>query len=467
MTEDEYDLVIIGMGSGGLVAAEFAASLDLRVAAVERHRVGGDCLWTGCVPSKALIAAAKVAQTMRTAGRFGISSVEPSIDLAAVWKRIHAVQQTVANTDDNPDKLAAEGIEIVSGSGRLIDGNTVAVGERMLRTRFVMLCTGSRPYIPAIAGLADAGYLTSETLWDVDTVPASIVMLGGGPISIELAQSFNRLGIRTTVLQKGPGILPRDEPDLASAVAEKLRSEGVQLVLNVNADSVTVGAGGKVVHAGAQSWSAEELFVGAGRTPNIADLGLEDLGIAATAKGVEIDDRSRTSVKSVYAVGDIAGRALFTHTAAAEGVFAVRDMFFPGAGRPKELLSWCTFTDPELAHVGLTVAEAQEKFGADKVEVWRQDLVGSDRARADDATEGAIVVVLAKEKVVGAHILAPHAGETIGELALAVASGLGAKDLSNLVHIYPTYGTGIGQLAASAAFEKAQKYRWLLKRSRA
>jgi pyruvate/2-oxoglutarate dehydrogenase complex dihydrolipoamide dehydrogenase (E3) component len=471
-----YDLVIIGMGSGGMVGAEFAATIGLRVAVVERGRVGGDCLWTGCVPSKALLASAKAAHIMRVADSYGLPSLAPDIDTSLVWKRIRAIQQEIASADDNPERFEAEGVEIVRGAARIVGPNTVRVlgegssGEdRALETRFILVCTGSRPVVPPIEGLQDAGFLTSETLWDLDRAPESMVMIGAGPIATEMSQAFARLGIGTTVLQKGPRILPRDEPDLVDILVEKLRSEGVDLHFNVETERVTVSGKRKIVFGsenGAPSrWEGEELLVATGRRPNVEGLGLEEVGVKVGRTGVEVDERMRTAVPSIYAAGDVAGRFLFTHSAGYEAVRAVRDAFYPGKGKVTDFVPWCTFTDPELAHAGMTVADAEKKHG-DDIEVYRLDLSHSDRARADNATEGAIVVVTAKGKVVGAHILAPAAGEMIHELALAINEGLKLSEVASLIHVYPTISTGIGQLAAEAAFEGAKRFRWLVRKEK-
>jgi pyruvate/2-oxoglutarate dehydrogenase complex dihydrolipoamide dehydrogenase (E3) component len=467
-----YDLVIVGMGSGGMVGAEFAATIGLRVAVVERGRVGGDCLWTGCVPSKALLASAKAAHTMKVADRYGLPSIDPiDIDTSLVWKRLRAVQQEIAGADDDPERYRAMGVEIIAAQARITGPNTVElVGQdRTLEARFILICTGSRPLTPEIDGLKEAGYLTSENVFEIERAPRSIAMIGGGPIAIEMAQAFTRLGIRTTVLQKGPGILPRDEPDLVATLTARLREEGVDLRLNVATERVAVAEGRKIVY-GAEAgepakWEAEELLVAVGRRPNVEGLGLEEVGVKVGRRGIEIDERMRTAVPSIYAAGDVAGRFLFTHSAAYEAVRAIRDAFYPGKGKVTDLVPWCTFTDPELAHAGLTVAEAEKKHG-DDVEVWRMELAHSDRARADASTEGAIVVVTVKGKVVGAHILAPSAGEMIHELALAVNEGMKLAQLASLIHVYPTLSTSIGQLAGEAAFEGAKRLRWLVRKEK-
>jgi pyruvate/2-oxoglutarate dehydrogenase complex dihydrolipoamide dehydrogenase (E3) component len=463
----DYDLIIVGMGSGGMVAAEFAATLDLKVCVAERDRVGGDCLWTGCVPSKALLASARVAHHMRTAGAFGIEPVEPRIDTAKVFERVRAVQRSIATTDDDPERFRAMGLELRLGQAATLTGpHSVRVGDDELSSKHILLCTGSRPAEPAIDGLAVAGFLTSESLWEIERAPASLLVIGGGPIAIELSQAFRRLGTTVTVLQRGERVLPRDEPELVDRLVTRLRGEGVEVRLRADAQRVALEHGLKVVHGtddGAPArWAAEELLVGVGRRPNVDGLGLERLGIEVTPHGVKVDDRSRTSVPSIYAVGDLAGRHLFTHSAASEGVKAIRDMFFPGKGRFDSLVPWATFTDPELAHAGLTVAEARERHG-DDVEVWRMELAHSDRARADGTEDGLVLVVCAKRRIVGAHILAAAAGELIQELAGAIERGIKFSDLASQIHVYPTMSTSIAQLAAEAAFEGAQRYKWLVR----
>jgi pyruvate/2-oxoglutarate dehydrogenase complex dihydrolipoamide dehydrogenase (E3) component len=467
-----YDLIIVGMGSGGMVASEFASTLDLRVAVVERDRVGGDCLWTGCVPSKALIASARAAHTMRRADEYGIEPVEPTIDTAKVFERIRGVQRQIAQAEDNADRFRAMGLDVIVGHpAHVIDRHRVSVDGNELEGRFILLCTGSRPVVPPIEGIEAAGYLTSETVWDLERAPESMVFIGAGPISMELAQAFCRLGVEVTVLQSGDRVLPRDEPELVSLLQDSVVSEGVDLRLNVDVTRVRIEDSGKVVYGTEDGrerrWEAAEILIGAGRRPNVEGLGLEELGIELNRRGVLVDKRSRTKVDSIYAVGDLAGRYLFTHMAGYEGVRAVRDMFFPGRGKVTDFVPWCTFTDPELAHAGQTIGEAEQQFGADDVQIWRQDLVHSDRARADGATKGAIVIVTHKGRVIGAHILAPHAGEMIHELALAIRDGMKLADVAGLIHVYPTYGTTIGQLAADSAFESAQKYKWLVRRQKA
>ncbi len=468
---ERFDLVVLGMGSGGMSAAEMAATLPLRVAVVERARVGGDCLWTGCVPSKALLASAKAAHTMRTADRWGLPAVDPEIDTEAVWKRLKAVQEDIATSDDDPQRYRGLGIDVVHGDARLAGRHRVEVtGEdgrvRLLDSRFTLVCTGSRPSVPDIPGLKATGFLTSESIFELDRAPESLVMIGGGPIATELAQALTRLGVRTTVLERGQRILPRDEPGLAATLGRLLTEEGVDLRLGVTCERVGVEDGRKVVHGTVGGvpvrWEADELFVATGRSPNVEGLGLEDVGVEVGEDGVVVDDRMRTAVPSVYAAGDVTGRHLFTHSAGHEAVRAVRDMFFPGKGTVSDLVPWCTFTDPELAHAGLTVAEAEEQHGAAAV-AHRMALARSDRARAEGHAEGEVVVVTVRGRVVGAHVLAPSAGEVIHELALAIRHGMSLSDIAALIHIYPTYATTVNQVAAEAAYEGARRYHGLIR----
>jgi pyruvate/2-oxoglutarate dehydrogenase complex dihydrolipoamide dehydrogenase (E3) component len=468
MGADRYDLVIVGMGSAGMVAAEFAATIGLKVAAVERHRVGGDCLWTGCVPSKALLASAKVAHHMRTADAFGIAPCEPQVDLAKVFARIHGVQAQIADTDDDPERFRRMGVEVLVGEeARLAGPHAVEVGSRVLETRFVLVATGSVPVGPPIPGLQEAGYLTSETFWEVPEPPRSVISLGGGPISMELGQGLTRLGVPVTVLERADRVLAKDEPALVDRLVARLRAEGVDLRTGTEAERVAVEDGRKVVHAaGGERFAAEELVVGVGRVPQVGELGLEAIGVEVGPKGVVVDAGLRTSVPSIYAAGDVAGRFQFTHSAGYEGVRAVRNMVFPGRATKDYAVPWCTFTDPELAHAGLTSAEAVERFGPGDVEVHRRDLSHSDRARAEGADDGMVVVVTHRDRVVGAHVLAPAGGEVVHELALAIDQGLKLADVGSMIHAYPTIATDVGQLGAEAAFASARRYRFLTRFAR-
>jgi pyruvate/2-oxoglutarate dehydrogenase complex dihydrolipoamide dehydrogenase (E3) component len=455
-----YDLTIVGLGSAGLVAAELASHLGVRVAAVERDRVGGDCLWTGCVPSKALLASAKAAHTMRHADRYGIEAVEPRIDTARVFGRIRAVQRSIQEAEDNADHVRAMGVDVLEGPARVTGAHTLTVGDRQVETKHLLVCTGSRPAIPPIEGLAEAGHLTSETLWDLGRAPRSIAIVGAGPVGVELAQAFARLGVRVTLLERGERALPRDEPALVDTLVRRLREEGVALEPGVDVDRVAREGEARVLHAGERSWRADVIVAATGRRPVIDGLGLEAVGVEVGAQGIVVDDRLRTSVDWIYAAGDVIGRHLFTHSAGFEAARAVRNMLFPGRDTSAYTVPWCTFTDPELAHVGLLPDEARERHG-DDAEIVRLELADNDRARTESASEGAIVVVTVKDRIVGAQLLAPSAGEVAPPQPLLDGQRQLVDDLAGVVHVYPTIAIALQQLAGRAAYARAERLSWL------
>ncbi|MEW6583828.1 MAG: FAD-dependent oxidoreductase [Actinomycetota bacterium] len=463
-----FDLAVVGLGSAGIAAARFAATLGVRVVAVERARVGGDCLWTGCVPSKALLASARAAHAARRAGALGVRTGEIGVDGPGVWERIRRVQRDIAAGEDNADALRRCGVEVVEGEARLTSPTTLAVGERTLAARRILLCTGSRPAVPPIPGLADAGYLTSDTLWGLVEPPGRVLVLGAGPVGCEMAQALGRVGARVALVEALPGILARDEPALAHALAGVLTREGVEVVTGARVSRVSTRAGEHTVHADAggapRSWTVDAILVATGRSPTIDGLGLEEVGVATGPRGVAVDRRLRTSVRTVYAAGDVTGRHLFTHSAAHDAVTAVRNMLFPGAAAAATPVPWCTFTDPELAHVGLTVPEAEERHGAPRVHAHRSDLAASDRGRADGVEVGELLVVTAKGRIVGAHVLAPGAGEIAHAFLIPVSRRMRLRDLSGLVHVYPTLSWQTALLAAEASYARASRLRFLVRR---
>ena len=469
-----FDLVVVGMGSAGVTAAEFASRIDLSVAVVERARIGGDCLWTGCVPSKAIVASARAAHQMRHAHRLGIGAVEPDIDLATVWRRARAVQASIAATDDNPHRFRDMGVELVHGDATITAPDTVEVRRpdgtvRTLSTRFVLVCTGSRPHRPSIDGLPAGRTWTSDTFFALDAPPPRMAVIGGGPMGVEMAQSLQRLGVRTTLFQRAHRLLPREDRGVVERLSRLLTDEGLTVHCDADVRRVTSLGGHHVVHATVGDHGThievpvDGILLATGRTPAVDGLGLEALGVVVRPDGVEVDSAGRTAVRSIYAVGDVAAGQRLTNAAGHRAVVAVRDMFFPGRGSGDGTIPWCVFTDPELARVGLTVEEAEAIHG-DDADAYRLELSQNDRARTDAVDDGCLVVVTAKGKVVGAHLLAPHAGEMVHELAVAVRQELRLEDLADVVHAYPTVAGGIGQLAAEAAYEKAHRLRWLMRR---
>jgi pyruvate/2-oxoglutarate dehydrogenase complex dihydrolipoamide dehydrogenase (E3) component len=368
-------------------------------------------------------------------------------------------------------------VEVVHGVARLTSAEEVAVAttdghERVLPSRFVLVCTGSRPGRPSIPGLEGARVLTTDDLFDIEAPPQDLAIIGGGPMGVEMAQGLHRLGVRTTVFQRAATLLPREDPVLVGRLADVLRREGVVVHCAADVRTIRTDAASSTVDAiVGQSGEQVAVRVGGvllatGRSPNVEGLGLDDLGVVVGDRGIEVDDTGRTAVRSVYAVGDVAGGEagrLLANVAEQQAVVAVRNMFFPGRSAADPMVPSCVFTDPELARVGMTVEQAEGVHGAD-ADWWRFDLTDNHRAHADDTTEGGVVVVTGKGRIVGAHVLAPGAGEVIHELALAVHRQLRVEDLTDLVHVYPTIASGIGQLANEAMYEKAHRLRWLMKR---
>lgn len=464
---DDYDLAIIGLGSAGLTAVEFATTTGLRVLAVERDRVGGDCLWTGCVPSKALIASANVAHTVKTSRAFGVDVDGVRIDRSAVLERIRSVQRTIAGGDDSPDRVRDMGATLLMGQASLVDGTTIEVDGAQYHAKHILICTGSHPSIPDIPGLAEAPFVTTSTMWTRTDIPDTVVVLGGGPIAIETAQALGRLGVRVTVLQQKSRVLTKDEPELVATVMSILRDEGVEIVTGATVDRVEQqGERADVVATVAgseQRFAAELILVATGRTPVIDGLGLEAAGVTVGESGIVVDEHCRTSVPTVWAAGDVTGGPQFTHAAGHDAALVVRNAFFPGLTEVQAFTPWCTFTDPELAHVGLTIAQAEEAFGSRTTKVWRRSLSRSDRALAEGATTGQVIVITAKDRVVGASILSPSAGELITEFTIAIRERWRLSDLSGVMHVYPTHATPIGQLAALASFERGRRLRTFLR----
>lgn len=436
------DLCIIGAGSGGLSIAAGAAQMGAAVVLVEKHRMGGDCLNTGCVPSKALLAAGHAAQAVRGAGRFGVNGHEPDIDFARVHAHVHGVIAAIA-PHDSVERFEGLGVQVIQAAARFTGPAEVEAGGTRIRARRFVVATGSSAAVPPIPGLAEVPYLTNESIFDLTERPAHLVVIGGGPIGVEMAQAFRRLGSAVTLLERQE-ILPKDEPEAVAVVRAALLREGVRLVERAQVAGVArAGNGIAVTLAGpaddaATRIEASHLLVAAGRAANVSGLGLEAAGIRFTPRGVEVDASLRTSNRKVFAVGDVAGGPQFTHIAGYHAGIVIRQALF---GLPAKVdyraLPWVTYADPELAHVGLTEAAARE--AGHQVSVLTQKLSGNDRAQAEGATEGLVKLVLGRRGVVlGATIVGAHAGELIGLWALAIARKVPVGAVASLVLPYPT-----------------------------
>lgn len=431
------DLAVIGAGSGGLSVAAGAAQLGLKVVLFERGEMGGDCLNTGCVPSKALISAAKAAHEARHAGRLGVHA-EPTVDFAGVMAHVHRTIETIAPIDSQ-ERFEGLGVTVVRESARFTDDRTVASDSVSVRARKIILAAGSRAAAPPIPGLSEAPYLTNETIFGLETLPEHLIIIGGGPIGMELGQAFRRLGSAVTVLEGGK-VLSKDDPDLAAVVLAAVRGDGVDVREGAQVEAVETTAGGVAVRlAGGERIEGSHLLVAAGRKPNLEGLNLEAAGIEAHRHGVVTDRQLRTSNRRVYAVGDISGRAAFTHAAGAHASLVVRRTLFAAPINVEKLLiPHATYTQPELASVGMTEAEAREVHG-DKVKVLTHPFHDNDRAQAEGDTAGFGKLILdPKGRIVGAGIVGAHAGDLIEPLVLAMDAGVKLSALASGVVAYPT-----------------------------
>jgi len=446
--KEAYDLVVIGGGSAGLMAADFAARLGARVALVEKNLVGGDCTWTGCVPSKALLKVAKVAHEARTAAQYGVLTSEPQVDMSRVreyvWGTIDETYQ-----QETPEKLARQGIEVIIGAARFIDAHTLQAGERTLSADKFIIATGAHPLIPDISGLRDVPFLTYLEIFDNHRLPERLIVLGAGPIGVEMAQAYQRLGSQATLVDKH--VLPRDEPEAGEVIRTVFAREGIQLVTGLATAARQEGAE-IVLNVKEQEVRGDMLLVAVGRSPIVAGLDLEEAGVAYSNKGIQVDDRLRTTAKHIYAAGDCVGSYQFTHFAGWQGFNAVRNALLPGSSSGfEEAVPWTTFTDPEVAHVGLTEAQAREKHGA-SVRAARWEMADLDRAVVENNRDGFIKLVHHKRgRRLGATSVAERAGEAITEFTQALKHGYKMRDLADAIHVYPTYSTAVQRLAGDVA----------------
>lgn len=442
---------MIGAGSGGLSVAAIAASFGVPVVLVERGRMGGDCLNVGCVPSKALIAAADCAHAMREADRFGIGAVEPAVDMARVRDHVHGVIAAIA-PNDSAERFTKLGVRVIAAEARFVDPRTVVAGPHTIRARRFVLATGSAPAAPPIPGLDGTPFLTNETVFDLAQTPEHLLVIGAGPIGVELAQAHRRLGAAVTIMEAAR-VLARDDPEMAAVVEGALLREGVTLRTGVKIERAGARNGRIALHLGGETVEGSHLLVAAGRRPVVEDLGLDEAGVAHDKTGIVVDKGLRTTNSHVYAIGDCAGSGAgaykFTHVSNYHAGLVIRSALFrlPVRVRP-DLIPRVTYTDPELAAVGLSEHEAREKHKA--IRVLRWPVAENDRAQAERRTEGhAKAIVTAGGRILGCAIAAPGAGDLIVPWALALAKGLKAQDLAGLVFPYPT----LSEVSKRAAVE--------------
>jgi pyruvate/2-oxoglutarate dehydrogenase complex dihydrolipoamide dehydrogenase (E3) component/uncharacterized membrane protein YdjX (TVP38/TMEM64 family) len=437
-----YNLVVVGAGTAGLVSAAGGAGLGARVALVEKHLLGGDCLNVGCVPSKALISAARAAAAARRAGAFGVRTTGAEVDFPAVMERMRRLRARIAPNDGVP-RLTDLGVHVYLGSGRFTGPRTLEVDGRTLEFSRAVITTGARAAAPPIPGLEEVGYLTNETLFWLTALPRRLAVVGAGPIGCEMAQTFCRLGSEVTLLEAGPQILPREDRDAAAIVERQMLADGVRLVPRARVARAERRGGAAVldydVDGSRQTVACDAILVGVGRAPNVEGLGLDAAGVAWDAQGVTVNDHLQTTNRRIYAAGDVASRFKFTHTADALARIVLANALFAGRKRASALhVPWCTYTSPEIAHLGLHEAEARAR--GLEVTTLTLPLTEVDRAVLEGEEEGFLRVHLAKgsDRIVGATLVAAHAGDMISELTLAMVGGLGLGTLANTIHPYPT-----------------------------
>jgi pyruvate/2-oxoglutarate dehydrogenase complex dihydrolipoamide dehydrogenase (E3) component len=464
-----YDLVVIGGGSAGLVVAGGAAQLGARVALVEKKALGGDCLYTGCVPSKTFIRSARFAADLRRAKDFGFAPSSLKFNdgaFVSIAARVGRVIQTVGE-HDRPERFEAWGVEVIFGTPRFLSPRELELtsadgSKKTIQAKRFCISTGSRPAVPPIEGLKETGFITNEEVFHLKNLPASLVVLGGGPVGLELGQSFGRFGSHVTVVEMDKRFLSKEDEEVSAAVENIMREEGLNVLLNTKALRATSANGQKILaveHNGKETeLHCEEILVATGRRPNIEGLNIETAGVKYDKQRIFTDDYLRTSARHIFAAGDITGHFPFTHMAAYEASVVIRNALFFWPLLQKvdfRVVPWTTFTDPEVARVGLTEIQARRRFGPAKVQIYRTYFADNDRAHTEEETRGFAKIICTgrRNQIIGAHIVGPHAGELIHEVVLAMKERLPITELGSMIHVYPTL-TQVNQQAGLDAILK-------------
>jgi len=468
-----YSLVVIGAGTAGLVAAHAAAALGAKVALIERHLLGGDCLNVGCVPSKAIIRTSRLYAEMRHATQYGAQIPgDIRVDFSDVMQRMRGIRARISRAD-SVRRLTEAGVDVFFGAACFAGTEALTVDGTILRFKKAMIATGSRPDTPSIPGLVEAGYLTNENVFDLTELPRRLLVIGGGPLGCELAQAFSRFGSKTIIAQSWPLFLPLEERDAAQILSDAFARDGVEVRLNTRAVNVRVEGGQKLVDLVSDDHKStvavDAILTGTGRVPNVEGLNLEAAGVHYDADdGICVNDFLQTSNRRIYAAGDVCLEHKFTHTADASARIVVRNALFPGRQRLSALtIPWCTYTDPEIAHVGLYVRQAHNKDIS--VKTFTIPMHDVDRAIADGEEAGFVKIHVKEgtDRILGATIVARHAGEMINEVTLAMVAGIGLRTLARVIHAYPTQGEAIKKAADAynrtrlTPFAKTMFSRWL------
>ena len=442
----DANLIVIGAGSAGLISSYIASAVKSKVILIEREKMGGDCLNTGCVPSKALISASKMANIHKKSHDFGVLYDAPKIDGKAVFKHIHDTIKTI-EPHDSVERYNDLGVNVVIGNAHIIDKNTVQVGDKTYRAKKLVIASGASPFVPPIEGIKDINYLTSDTLWNLKTLPKSLGVLGGGAIGCELAQSFARLGVRVTQIESAPHLLVREDSEVQKIMEESLRKDGVEILTNTLAERVRREGKNTVVSTAKGEYTFEYLLVATGRKANVDGFGLENLDLEFNSNGtIKVNEYLQTKLNTVYAIGDVAGPYQFTHTAGHQAWYATVNALFGAFKKFKvsyKAVPAITFTDPEVARVGMSETEVQKSNIAYDVSIYYLDDL--DRAIADKDTKGFVKVLTkkGKDKILGATIVGSRAGEMLAEFTLAMQHDIGLEKILGTIHPYPSYSDAV------------------------
>lgn len=452
-----YNLVVIGAGTAGLVTAAGAAGLGAKVALVERHLMGGDCLNVGCVPSKCLIRSGHAMADVMDAKQFGVHVPDgTSVDFAEVMRRMRKIRSDIA-PHDSVERFTKLGIDVFLGDGKFNSDGTVEVGGKKLKYKKAVICTGARAFVPPIEGLQDAGYVTNDTVFELTELPKRFMVIGGGPIGCELAQSFCNFGSDVHIIERAAQFLIREDPDAAVILKNTFEQQGIHIHLNTEVNKITKTGSGKFVelecNGKTETIEVDEILVGAGRAPNVNGLNLEAVGVEYDErKGVQVNDNLQTTNPKIFAAGDVCMSAKFTHAADFAARTVIQNALFPNPIKSKRgklsslIIPWCTYTNPEIAHVGIYEKDAKEK--GIEIDTYVKQMSDVDRAMAEGDTKGFVKIHTEKgsDKILGATIVAKHAGEMINEITLAMKYGIGLGKIAYVIHSYPTQAEAIRHL---------------------
>lgn len=457
MSKYEFDAIVIGGGAAGLTASGIAANVGAKTMMIEAHLLGGDCTWTGCVPSKVILKAGKLAHQIRNAGKFGLLDSEPEINFKKVIEHVHHIRDEIYEDADRPEIYEEMGIEVVFGSASFKDAHTLEInltegGTRTVTAAYIFVATGARAFVPPIPGLEKVDYLTNESLFEIEDLPDHLLVVGGGPIGVEMSQAFANLGSKVTVIDMADRIMQNDDPELVEILQGVLEKQGVRFELNASIQKVEKSEAGvnvKIEREGKESIiSGSHLLVATGRKANISSLNLEAAGVKTYNKGIQVDNSCKTNVGHIYAMGDVTGRYQFTHMSEHMSKVAVTKALLKlPMSIDQKHVPWATYTEPELAHIGAT--EKQLKASDTKFEVYRFPYSKIDRAITEGETEGLIKIFASKltGKIYGASVVGAHAGEMISEYAVAMKNGVTLRNIADTIHPYPSWGLGARRAA--------------------